>query len=463
LKATRYDGQELRRVLAGMATDRTVCARIASQWKRGGLFDTSWANLAGGWCVGFYQKYGDAPNGQLQVIFEDWVKKGQQDIETVKGVEHFLSFVSDEWSQSKPPNSEQLLDMAKHCFDRVKVRELIDAANEDLELDNPKDALTRFSSASETELGMGSVLQPVSDFLFFQHAWDADNARPLVHFPGPLGNFLGDTFSRESLVAFMGPDKTGKSFWLQECAIRALKGRNRVAYFELGDLQQDEVALRLGRRATMRPRWPGTVSYPVGIRFDEEKKVRVKHEKRVFEEELTASMAYKALRRVCRGRDDMLQLFCRASRTISAEGVHSVLTEFGRNGWFADVVILDYADILAPPSGVRETLDQIDETWSRLHRIGQESHCLVVTATQSNAAAYGEKQATLGRKHFSGRKTKLAHVNAMLGINYTEADKDLGIMRLNWVVRRNAAFKETTTVTVAGCLDVCCPVILSIM
>jgi hypothetical protein len=150
----------------------------------------------------------------------------------------------------------------------------------------------------------------------------------------------------------------------------------------------------------------------------------------------------------------MLRLSCHSNSTISIDGVQSILHDWEREEWVPDVVAIDYADILAPPHGIRETLDQTDETWKRMRRMSQDMHCLVVTASQSNAAAYTAKDNTLGRKHFSGRKTKLAHVNAMIGINCSEADKKLGVMRLNWVVRRNAQFSEQNAVTVAGCLGV---------
>jgi len=120
---------------------------------------------------------------------------------------------------------------------------------------------------------------------------------------------------------------------------------------------------------------------------------------------------------------------------------------------------IDYADILAPPAGVRETLDQIDATWRHLRRLSQELHCLVITATQASALAYSDKGAVLGKKHFSGRKTKLAHVNGMLGMVVTAADRDKGLARLNWVVRRDARYSEAAQLLMVGCLDCGCPLI----
>jgi hypothetical protein len=220
---------------------------------------------------------------------------------------------------------------------------------------------------------------------------------------------------------------------------------------------RDEVLLRLGQRATRRPMRPMDVEWPVKV----EKDGTVTCEVRTFKEGLGPTDAFRAFRRVCRGRD-VFRLSCHSNSTIGADGIGSVLRDWEREGWVPDVVVADYADIMAPPSGVRETLDQIDETWKRLRRLSQDMHCLVVTATQSSAAAYSDKGKTLRRKHFSGRKTKLAHVNGMIGINVTEGDKERGVMRWNWVVRRSARFSEIHCCTVAGCLDCGCPVVCSV-
>ena len=171
-------------------------------------------------------------------------------------------------------------------------------------------------------------------------------------------------------------------------------------------------------------------------------------------------MGYKAFRRICRGRD-VFRLSCHANSSIGVDGITSILRGWQREKWIPDVVVIDYADILAPPFMVRESLDQIDVTWKLLRRMSQEFECLLLTATQSNAASYRAKDSVLTRQNFSGRKTKLAHVSGMLGINVTPDDKKKGIIRLNWVVRREGFFNEIQCVPVAGCFAICSPTMRS--
>src|SRR3972149_4567120 len=106
MKITRYEGGELRQVLAGMVTDQTLCSRVAAQWKDGGLFDASWANLIGGWCVKHLRRYGEPPNGQMRGLFNEWAAKGTRQEETIKALERFLSSLSeDHQRQGSPPTT----------------------------------------------------------------------------------------------------------------------------------------------------------------------------------------------------------------------------------------------------------------------------------------------------------------------------------------------------------------------
>ena len=91
--------------------------------------------------------------------------------------------------------------------------------------------------------------------------------------------------------------------------------------------------------------------------------------------------------------------------------------------------------------------------------MSQEFHCLVLTATQADAESYDRGLITL--RNFSNDRRKNDHVTGMIGLNTTTEEKDMGIYRLNWLKRRDAAFSERQQYKVAGCLDIGCPVMLS--
>lgn len=455
MKEKRYEGSELRRVLAGMVTDQVTCARIASQWNADGLFDVPYANLVGNWCVKYLQEYGEPPNTQLKSIFERWANGKDIDKATLSGVERLLKYLSDEWSKSGPINSDYLLSIAGDLFNRVKVRKALLESEELLESNQAGEALQRMSSLNKVELGSGSMIEPAEDFLAWQTAFDPFRKRPLVQYSGGLEKFFRGAMVRNSLIGFMAPDKSGKTYMLVDVGYRGIRCRCNVVHFQTGDLSQDEVLERYGQRSARLPLLSQTVPYPLAL-LD---KGEVEKEERVLPG-LTDVEGFQAVKRLCRGRRNF-RLSCFPAGTISVDGIYTILQNWARDGWVADIVVIDYADVLAPPKGIKDSLEQHDETWKRLHKISHQLHCLVVTASQSNSAAYNNGQGVLTKKNFSGRKTKLAYVNGMVGINNTDEDKAKGSFRLNWIVRRNAAYRENQCCLVAGCLDIGCPTILS--
>lgn len=455
MKEKRYSGNELRRVLAGMVTDCTVCSRIAGQWRDGGLFDAPWANLVGQWCVKYVREYGQAPAGQIQPIFEQWAQSTQAADATVKSVERFLGDLSDEHAQRDgAPSSDHLLDMAGRLFNKVRMKAAMELVQDDLDQNRVDEAHGRLATLTRVELGVGAMTKPAEDFSVWRQAFDPDRRRQLIHYPGKLDRFIGSAMVTESLIAFMGPDKSGKSMWLLDLGFRALRGRLRLAYFECGDNGRDEVYTRMGERTARHPREAMRIRVPVSMGGKGEIEYKIKE----FDEGLTPGRGFKAVGKLCRGRD-CFRLSCHANTSINVGGIDAVLRDWQREGWTPDVTVIDYADILASPSGVRETLDQIDETWKALRRLSQEHHCLVATATQSSALAYSGKDRVLTKKHFGGRKTKLAHVNGMIGLNVTPEDKKRGITRVNWIVKRTGRYNERAWEPTAGCLDIANPAV----
>jgi len=456
MKATRYEGGELRRVLASMATDTTVCSRIASQWSDGGLFDTPWANLVGQWCIEHLQKYGKPPNGQLKGIFQDWTHETKAPDKTVELIEKFLISVSDSYSDEPPQSSDYLLDVAGRYFNKIRLRKMVDQVEDQLDGNKVAEAYDSAVRIAKVELGVGAMVKPAEDYDAWRKAFDEERMKQLIHYPGGLDRFLGRWLTRGRFYCFMGPDKSGKSMWLLDASYRAIRDRHRVAYFEVGDMGQDDVLIRLGQRASGLPDRPCRVKWPKKI----DREGVVDYERRIFEEGLTPQQAYKSFTKACRGKD-LFRLSSHPNSSIDVDGVRSILSDWERDGWVPDVISIDYADILAEPKRRGEVNEQIDFQWKQLRRMSQELHCLTLTATQSSALAYSAKTKYLSRKHFSGRKTKLAHVNGMIGINVSPEDKEKGVTRINWIVKREGKYDERRAVPVAGCFEVANPAMKS--
>jgi hypothetical protein len=287
---------------------------------------------------------------------------------------------------------------------------------------------------------------------------------PLVKYPGALGKFFKDALERDALVAFMAPEKRGKSFWLLDVAYRAVLQNRKVAYFEAGDNSQHQVTRRLMTRVSKKPMKRSLVNYPVTLDRDEDDKIATVGTKRKrFSKGLNKAEAWKACKKLKKSKlntkESLFKLSCHANSTLSVRMIRNILSNWGREGWTPDVIVIDYADILNMDSSVFEGRDRINETWKQLRSLSQTYHCLVMTATQADAASY--KANVIDRSHFSEDKRKLAHVTGVVGINASLEEKEQDLMRLNWVVLRESSFSERDCVHVATCLALSNPSVLS--
>lgn len=252
------------------------------------------------------------------------------------------------------------------------------------------------------------------------------------------------------------------TWWLIEMAWRALTQGRRVAFFEVGDMSQRQLLNRFYTRITKYPSDPGVIKIPTYLNHEPDTpNAYTEFQEKEFDEGLSPERAKSIMRKAQKkyGKDK-LKLSVHANSSINVAGMESVLQTWEReNQWTPDVVLVDYADILAPPVGVIESRDQINATWKQLRAMSQRRHCLLATATQTDADSY--KVGILSRSNFSEDKRKFAHVTGMLGLNVSEEDKDNQITRLNWVLRREKKFSDSKICHVAGCLDIGAPAILS--
>ena len=216
-----------------------------------------------------------------------------------------------------------------------------------------------------------------------------------------------------------------------------------------------QITRRFATRIAQWPRKARTVKYPTSlIRDPEESAAEVEHELREFKTPLTTQQVVEASERLQKKRIKSTTSYLRVSAhpsDLTIQEIKDVLLGWSRDGWVPDVIVIDYADLLESEKGGWDRRDQIGDTWRRLRGLSQQYHCLVLTATQSDAAAY--KSYILDRSNFSEARMKNDHVTGMIGLCQTMEEKEMGLMRLNWVVLREDEFVETRCVHVATCLS----------
>lgn len=464
MRIDKKNNNQERQILIGMIVDKIVLGRIVSKYQPQ-MFKSKWANIISKWCLQYYQKYKKAPLKHIESLFENWAAQ-TKDKSTVDLVSKFLESLSEEYEELKSEsNSNYVIDIAGHYFNQVKIERLMESVESDLTEGQSEKAHNRLVGYNKIEMGVGAGINVLQDKEAMQRAFNNDKKEILIKFPGALGKFFGNALERESFVSFLGKKGIGKSFWLQTMAWEGVLQRRRVAFFEAGDNSEDQVMRRLMIRAAKHPRSSGDVYYPTKIWRDEKKnKIKRKYELIEFEKNLSWQKANKACRKIMqkkiKSKDSYFKLSCHYNSTISVDGIDSILQDWEReSGWIPDIICIDYADILKMVYQGKEGRDCINETWKHLRGLSQKRHCLLLTATQSDADSYS--RGTLKEKNFSDDRRKIDSVTGMIGINQSEGEKPRGIMRLNWISKRDSDFQISRCVHVAGCMALANPAIKS--
>lgn len=459
----KYAANEERTLLAAIILHDSVLERILLHLQgEKKPFRSRWSNLVAGWCFDHYQKHSKAPRKAIRTLFERYMD-GPHDDALADHAEGFLEGLSEELAEPvQEMNEDFLIDMASRYFRQIKLERVFEKASAALETNNVEDAeaaLTGYTSLAFASYNWTDPTDPKEII----EALAGQEHRELLQFRGHLGTFLQPHFERDAFISFVGPEKRGKSFWLMEMAWQALVQRRRVLYYVVGDMSKPQVMRRLISRALRRPLHAKTFVRPVniertGTKFRVTTKT-IRAESPIGQMDAVKAMA--ALLEKTGAKKLRLKLKCCGGSSLTASDIERDIKIFTRQGWIPDVVIVDYADLLAPESSTRsqDYRHQVNETWKVMRRIAQDNHLLFITATQAAATAY--ERNTISKKDFSEDKRKNAHVTGMLGINQTNEEKEQCVYRLNWVFLRDGSWTDTQTVSTAGCLDVCCPCIVS--
>lgn len=455
MKVEEYDATMEKNILTGMIINDSVCGRVADKWKDDGLFNIRWTNLVGSWCVKYFRDYNKAPKNDIEGLFTAWVSQ-TTDEATIDLVDNFLGELNDDFEEEDEDlNPDYLIDIAAQHFNAVQLEKMSALALSHLKTGNVDTAMDTVTQWNKVEMGVGSGVDVLQDKTAILNAFE-DAAEPLIKYPGALGKFFGSQFGRDEFVAFTGAFGRGKSWWLLDVAWQGMRSKKRVAFFAVGDMSQNQMMRRFMCRATGHPlKPPYDIDVPTAISIEPgQSTAEVTTETKHFKGPLQGEVAWKACeKRLKRNKKPLLRLSTHPNNSLNVAGIRSVLDGWERQDWIPDIIVIDYADVLAPMPGFQVgDREAINATWKELRGLSQIKHCLVVTATQADANSYDAN--TIGQSNFSDDRRKNDHATAMIGINVTAPEKENGVCRLNWTKRREDAFSESRCVHVAGCFAI---------
>lgn len=500
------DEQEFieRRIVTGMIVSTDYLERIMRFWNPAFLESSELKTIAR-WCTNYFDKYKKAPDSDIQTLYMEALKREELSKADAQYIEELLESLSDEYGRGTRFNSAYLYDQTIKYF---KAQEL-EQHNREVELlvakgqiEDAEKLASSFSPTIFEDKEIGLELGSKEAMAAIDRAFTSAYI-PVVTYPGALGELWNDQLVRGGFVAFLAPEKRGKSFMLLEIALRAIRQKANVAYFEAGDMTEAQVLRRIciyiARRSDkekycqkrFRPVGDcvlnqlnlcdrsdrncdhGVFEVPLDIFYNSISQfINMDLLKEKYEElpdyepcdshscdkrkgsvwlrkvdpcrPLTVKQAKDAVRRFFKKYRRRFKLVNYPAGTLTISEMRKVLDWWERTDSFVpDVIVVDYADLMSAGDGnISEFRHRQDYVWKSFRALSQERHVLVLTATQADAESY--KRGRLSMSNFSEDKRKLAHVTAQYGLNQDPQgrEKKLGILRVNEIVVREGDYSN---------------------
>lgn len=493
-----------RRIVIGLVVSKDFLERVQRFWSPE-LLQSPELRTVSQWCLDYFQQYRKAPDAHIQDLYMDALKSGKMSTADARYIEELLESLSDEHGRGTQFNSAYLFDKTIQYF---RSQEL-EKHNQELQ------ALVSVGQVEEAEKLAASyrptVFQDVElglDLSSEQALEAVDRAfstsyTPIVSYPGALGEMWNEHLVRGGFFTLLAPEKRGKSFMLMEMALRGIRQKANVAFFEAGDMTETQILRRIcvymAQRSDkekyceerFRPvgdcvfnqldtcrredrncdhgvfavsleefnrnsnqflnidsLWRAFQSFPEYSPCDShaclERRGSVWLQKMKKCRPLVGLQAKTALKKFFTRYPRRFKLMTYPAGALTVTEIRRVLDSWERqDGFVPDIVVVDYADLLSADDGkVQEFRHRQDHIWKALRALSQERHTLVITATQADAESYKRGRLTLS--NFSEDKRKLSHVTAQYGLNQDPEgrEKKLGVLRINEIVVREGEFSN---------------------
>jgi len=498
---------EERKIIISLITSTEYIERIQDCWTVK-LFESQTAKRIAMWCMEYYNKYKKAPGKEIETIFYQKKKNGlpkelAQEIE-----EDVLPGLSEEYETSND-NVDYLVDVTRKYFSEKHILKYTEEIQSLLisgkTVEAEKMAASYKSIAKDPintiEMSEDSILNRV------EHAFNR-TTETLIHYPGALGEFWNDQLIRGGFVALLAREKMGKTFMMIDMAMRAAKQGRRVAFFEAGDMNEDQLIKRLCIYLAQRSdkvKYCGEMWHPVkdciynqtdtcdkeervcsfGVNimnkleayklrqniqqkdliemYQQNKKYAPCSHCEEFKHNkwgtnwvqkidvglpLTSEEAKKYITDFFIKNKRRFKISCTPSGTLTVAQSLSMLDVWEKeDGFIPDVVFWDYPDIMLETTE-KDLRARQNKIWMDLRGIPDDRHCLAIVVTQADANSYTKDRISL--ENFSEDKRKYGHVTAMYGLNqdHKGREKANGVMCINRLVIREGEFNAADEVYV---------------
>lgn len=483
-----------RKIVIGCITSTEFLKEIEDEWNSM-YIESRAGRMIADWCWEYFKQYKQAPMQEIETIYITKLKKGIDKELACEMEEEILPNLSEEYTKER--KSKHLVEKARDFFTERQLQIHADTLLGLLEkgkVEEAKKVHEGFKLKEKVEMKGVDFADPLS-LEKVKQAFD-EVYQNVIKFTGALGDFLNDDLVRGSLIGIQASEKRGKTFLLLELMMTAYEQGKQVAFFQAGDMTENQQIIRIGIYLTQRSnkeKYTGTRYIPVqdcihnqkdtcnrkiracdfGL-FGEEMNTREDITKEDLVEAyesnpdykpcynciawnhnkwgtpwlkkievkkvLTRKYAVEAFNKFFVKAERSIKLMSYPTGTLTATMIQNQLDQWKEREQFEpDVILVDYPDIM--DSEIKgEFRHQENDKWMRLRGISQKSNSCLIVPTQAKATSYKKK--TQSKEDYSEDKRKYAHVTAMYGLNQDPEDREkkIGILRINRLVLREGEF-----------------------
>lgn len=256
-----------RRIITGLIISTEYLNRIHKFWDSK-LLESRTAKKIASWCWEFYEQYHTAPAKEIESIFVRKTKNLEK--EEIQDVEDILESLSEDYERGDKFNVPYLFDQTIEYFEERNLNLFLGDVKDELDQGNVNQAKSlayQYKPAdislvddSNIDLSNKEVLKDSIHKAFLS------TSQPVVTYPRQLGSFMNEQLIRGAFVAFMAPEKRGKTYLLMDMAIRAARQGSNVAFFQAGDMTQEQqlkrICIHLAKRSD-NEKYSGKMYEPV--------------------------------------------------------------------------------------------------------------------------------------------------------------------------------------------------------
>ena len=445
MKREKLNTLQERDILIGLITSDRFCREVIPVLNPRYL-QVEYARIIAGWVKSFYDDFKEAPKQDIMKLYRSHIEE-ISDESLQDNILTFIEKLNKDYENKKTFNDEFALSESINYLKSQQLKNLSEDINSHLingDVSKAEDIITKFKSVEKSSGKAVSLLHNKAALI----QSFTENNEILFTIPGAYGTVIGD-LHREDFVSFLAPMKRGKTWQLIDVGcVALLQGMNVL-----------HVSCEMSESQTEKRYWTALsgqtnkdideINYPY---FDElGDKFIIEHKtisrKRATPEEIEKKQ--KSLNRMCRGSDIRIIAVPQSTLTVDALDLEIDKLE-QQEDFIPDVIIVDYADILAPKKGVNDYRQQLDSIWKGLRSLAQKRKAIVFTASQSGRASLSKN---VESEDIAEDIRKLAHVTSMVSINQTPKEKQEGYFRLKQLAVREGE-QEFRQAVCLQCLNI---------